>query len=202
MDKKNLNKSEMILVALYKLYQQKNTRITLEDVAVKAWELYPKDFCMRGYPQFPNVDIPKYITKLLDRGLVTGSVASYKITPKGVEQAEILAKGKQDQKGRDSKEQPRHIKTEISRLVSSKVFKYYIKDKEIDFVQSDLFDFLGTSPRSFTSKDRTFNERYNTVVKEVIPFCKKIKNNDNDAKIILELWKKLSEKFGDILARK
>jgi hypothetical protein len=28
---------------------------TLEDVAVIAWQVYPQDFCLRGYPQHPDI---------------------------------------------------------------------------------------------------------------------------------------------------
>ena len=67
-----LSKSEKILVAIYELHKIKTEKITVEDVAVKLWQLWSSEFCMRGYPQYPNVDIQKYITKLLDNNLVSG----------------------------------------------------------------------------------------------------------------------------------
>ena len=41
-----------------------------------------------------------------------------------------------------------------------------------DFLETDLFEFLGTSARSFKDNNQSnFLSRYNLVVKEVIPFC-------------------------------
>lgn len=64
METKELNKSDKILMAIEELAKEK-TKVTIDDVAVRVWKKYPHEFCMRGYPQYPNVDINKYVTKLL-----------------------------------------------------------------------------------------------------------------------------------------
>jgi len=199
-----LNKSEKILIAIYELDKEKKDKITVEDVAVKLWKIWPSEFCMRGYPKFPNNDIQKHITKPLDNSWVTGGVYGYKLTEKGKTYAEKL-KGIKVKKSEREKinEEPRFIKTEFTRIINSKVFKYYSQDKNMDFLESDLFEFLGTSPRSLSTKDRNiFLTRYNSVVKDVIPFCKKIAKKDEEAKKIVEIWEKLSDKFQDLINKK
>ena len=204
MKNEDLNKSEKILIAIHELDKERKNKITVEDVAVKLWKLWPSEFCMRGYPQYPNNDIQKHITKPLDNNWVIGGVYGYKITEKGKKYVLDLKKiGIKEKKREIINEQPRYIKTEFTRIINSKIFKYYSEGKTTDFLESDLFDFLGTSPRSLKTKDRNiFLSRYNSVVKDVIPFCKKIMNEDEDAKKIVEIWGKLSEKFSDLLGKK
>ena len=195
-----LNKSEKILIAIYELDKEKKDKITVEDVAVKLWKIWPSEFCMRGYPKFPNNDIQKYITKILDNNFVKGGVFGYKITGKGITYAEQLKGVKIKEK--DNKIR-RQIESEYDRIARSKVFKYYSQDTKMDFLESDLFEFLGTSPRSLSTKDRNiFLTRYNSVVKDVIPFCKKIADKDKEAKKIIEIWEKLSDKFEELLNQK
>jgi len=204
MKKRNLSKSEKILIAINKLKKTKKNKITVEDVAVKLWKMWPSEFCMRGYPQYPNVDIQKYITKLLDNHLIVGGVFNYKITEKGKKYVEDLIKVKKEQKQTASiNQQPRYIKSEYIRIINSKIFKYYSKGEIDFFVESDLFEFLGTSARSLHTKDKNvFLARYNIITKDLIPFCKKFMKQDENARKIVELWNRLSTQFKELLNTK
>ena len=204
MEKDQLSKSERILFAIYEIDKENKDKITVEDVAVKLWETWPSEFCMRGYPKFPNNDIQKHITKPRDNSWITGGVYGYKLTEKGRDYVEKL-KGIKVKKSEREKinEEPRFIKTEFTRIINSKVFKYYGQDKKMNFLESDLFEFLRTSPRSLSTRDRNiFLTRYNSIVKDVIPFCKKIANKDEEAKKIVEIWEKLSNKFQELINKK
>lgn len=200
-----LSKSEKILIVIGELNKIKRNKITVEDVAVRLWETWPSEFCMRGYPQYPNVDIQKYITKLLDNNLINGGVFNYKITEKGKATFEDLIKIKSRLNNRRkevSAEQPRYIKSEITRITRSKVFRYFIENKMPQFLESDFFDFLGTSARSLSTKDRNvFLGRYNTIVKDVLPYCEKTKDKDEYSIKIIELWAILSKQFSFILEK-
>ncbi len=201
-----LSKSEKILVAIYKLGQSDKNKITVEDVAVKLWKMWPSEFCMRGYPQYPNVDIQKYITKLLDNNLIVGGVYNYKITEKGKQIFEKITdlEHKKDKKmGEVTAEQPRYIRSEVKRIINSNVFKYFLKDESAHFLESDFFEFLGTSARSLSTKDKNiFLTRLNTVVKDVIPYCIRIREKDEYADKIVRLWEILSEHFKRIIEMK
>ena len=208
MSKDSLSQNDKTLITIYELEKEfgSSKKITVEDIAVKSWKLYPKDFCMKGYPQFPHGNNPKYMTKLLENNLVIGGVYSYKLTSKGREYAEkLLAKklscGKDKRK--DSKEVPRHISEEISRIVNSKVFRYYLENKSPELVDSDLFDFLGTSSRSLLAGDKNvFLSRYNAIVKDVIPFCREKQAEYEYAREILDLWLLLYDKFKSLIENK
>lgn len=201
-----LSKSEKALLIIHQLTIQKssNKKVTVEDVAVALWKKYPNEFCMKGYPQYPNVDIQKYITKLLAKRLITGGVYNYAITAKGVEYAESLNSGKSKERAIsivETAELERNIRKEIERIVSSKLFRDYtvakVEKKELDLLESDLFQFLGLTTRSLVEdKGKIFKDRYILVTKELVPFCAK-KKDDSKALLIVELWTKLEEKFGN-----
>jgi len=201
-----LNKSEKILLAIYELNKSGKDKITVEDVAIKIWQMWPSEFCMRGYPQYPNVDIQKYITKLLNNNLINGGVYDYKITDKGRDYYDKIKNQKNQKnqkKGEVTAEQPRHIKTEMFRIINSNVFKYFIKNKPMQFLESDFFEFLGTSARSLNVKDKNiFLIRYNTIIKDIIPYCVNIKDKDEYADKIIKLWDLLSKKFEYVIKKK
>ena len=113
-----LSKSDKALIAIYELekYRKGTDKITVEDVAVRLWKKYPTEFSMKGYPQYPNVDIQKYITKLLVNHLINGGVFNYVITAKGTERAKSLMSGKVVTKAQITSEIRRDIKIEIKIL--------------------------------------------------------------------------------------
>lgn len=202
--KQELNMSDKILLAIYELNKKRTSgrKITKEEMVVKVWKMFPADFCLKGYPQYPNADISKYITKLFKENLLKGSFFNYILTSKGKEYAEgIMHSGKSDKK-KIVISSSREIEAEIKRIKTSKVFHLFLK-RETDFLESDLFDFLGTSARSLLDSNKTtFISKYNLIMKEVIPFCEKNKKTDPEAEKIVLLSDILIKKFRDILSQK
>lgn len=197
-----ISKSDKILFIINFLTEKRKDIITVEDIAVTAWKKWPDEFCMRGYPNFPNVDIQKFITRLLENALIVGGVQNYKITEKGRQYVSEKFQNniKKSKHPNPILQVPRHVKFELARIMSTEVFKLYMKGKNDEFLESDFFEFMGTSPRSVTTKDRNiFQIRYNSLVKEVLPFCQKNKNLDARYPQILELWKILSKNYVKIL---
>jgi|SRR3989338_406904 len=153
-----LSTSDKILLAIYELDKNKLNikKITKEEMVIKVWKMFPSDFCIKGYPQYPNADISKYVTKLFKENLLKGSFYNYILTPKGKEYAEHIS----NKDGIGGKVTPisssRQIESEIKRIKGSKVFQLFLKgEKELEFLESDLFDFLGTSSRSLTDSNKT-----------------------------------------------
>src|SRR3989344_178868 len=96
------SKSDKALYGIYLLSKEGKSPITVEDLAVKLWKLYSTEFCMKGYPDFPNVDIQKYLTKLFTNNLIKGGVIDYKITSKGSKMVEDIIKTSHDKEKRPS----------------------------------------------------------------------------------------------------
>lgn len=206
MKQEKLSKSDKALIVVYELEKKRksNVKITVEDVAVALWKKYPSEFCMKGYPQYPNVDIPKYITKLLNNGFINGGSFDYRLTIKGEEYVRnLMSKDRKDIVGiQESAIPSRNIKSEINRILNSKIFHYYIDNNNPKFVESDVFDFIGTSSRSLISHNKKiFLAKYNVIIKDILPFCERHKEQDMNAKNIIELWKLLYENFKEIIER-
>ena|SRR3989344_1039849 len=196
-------KANKVLKAIYELEKKREpgTKITREMIIVKSWQMFPSDFSMRGFPQYPAGDLARrLLTNLKRENLISGAVSNYKITEKG--KRFIENKSIKKDKGKSGiKESPRHIEFEINRILTSKVFEYFSSEKK-DFLETDLFEFLGTSARSFKDSNQSnFLSRYNLVVKEVIPFCQKNKDLDNRLNKIIELWNSLQNKFSNLLKK-
>jgi len=63
---------EKILVAMSRLANGSTKPLKYEDIVVQAFEMFPKDFALRGYPNYPDSsDIHKPLYGILKRrGLV------------------------------------------------------------------------------------------------------------------------------------
>ena len=202
--KPELSMSDKILLAIYELNKKRaeGGKISKEEMVIKVWEMFPEDFCIKGYPQYPNADISKYITKLFKENLLKGSFFNYILTSKGEEYAESIISDTKNDKKKIVISGSREIETEIKRIKNSKVFHLFLNG-ECDFLESDLFDFLGTSARSLLDSNKTtFISKYNLIMKGVIPLCEKIKKRDPEAEKIILLSDILIKKFKDVLIQK
>jgi hypothetical protein len=198
-----------VLISLYELIEgnRPGRKVTLEDVAVTAWNKYKNDFCMRGYPEYPNMrDLERLLSALRSEKYVKGNVHNYGITSDGLKLVnELLSEGTNSPIPiEDSGGIRRDIQQEINRILKLKVFNYYVHtDKnKIELLESDFFEFIGTSPRSFNSlKERRllFLPKYVFLVNEVIPFCKLNSKKDKNIAMILELWNILFKQFGKLI---
>lgn len=202
-EKKFKSKSEQALYGIYLLDEEGKRPITVEDLAVKLWTVYKKEFCMNGYPQYPNVDIQKHLTKLFTSNLIKGGVVNYILTDKGKKAVEyILKQVIAEEKSLSSKDVSinRELRTEIHRIKLSKVYKYYTSEKEPEFIQMDFFDFLGTSPRSLHDKrNSNFLSKINLIRNDLVEYCEQNKSRDSDLEKIYTLWHILFKQYGELL---
>jgi hypothetical protein len=204
--KEQISKSDKALIAIYELDRAKKPeqRVTVEEVAIKLWKLFPSEFSMRGHREYPNSDIQKYITKLITNNYIKGGIYNYIITEKGEERARILLKIKDEEKPADYPNQlKRYISTEINRIIRSNVFKYFSNTENPKLVNSDIFDFLGTTARSLKTTEKngksTFEARYNLINNEVIPACRSLINTDSNARLILKIWELLQPQIKKLI---
>lgn len=205
-----ITQAEKVLFSFYNLAKRsKEKKFALEDVAVKVWKDCPAEFCMRGYIDHPDVKrIERIISNLTSRGYLVGTVHGYALTQKGITFAQTLnpANVDMDIKITSSAEASRKLQMEINRIIQSKIFKEYVKAQNssdnLEFLESDFFEFLGTSPRSLNSdKERKtlFKPKYEFMVNELVPFCKKNSKTDNNAASISKLWDALFQNFSHLI---
>ncbi len=74
-----------ILAAMRELSPDSPRRLRYEDIVVKAFEMFPREFQLRGHPEFPDAsDIHKPLYGPLKRmGLVTAANKRFRLTQRG-----------------------------------------------------------------------------------------------------------------------
>lgn len=91
-----LTKAEKILVAASRLDSRGRAEFTTEDITVEAFKAFPNDFCIKGYPEYP--DNNSVLTLLMGKDarlVVTGwlektGTKKYRVTAKGLHDAASL----------------------------------------------------------------------------------------------------------------
>jgi hypothetical protein len=189
-----LSKSDKILIAMVS-YQEEHgvhTKMTVEDVAVEAWNLFDDEFALKGYPEYPNADIQKYITKLFDESLVKGGVQNYTVTEKGIRQANQFQDSEDQQS--NSQNVPREVRQELSRIRNLKLLEAYEENPELDLRLADLLKFLGTTSQVLQAKDRNlFKTRFQLIDNDVISYVEQEQPGKADE--IVSLWNRLKDEF-------
>src|ERR1017187_9591861 len=90
-----ISRPDKILLALHSLSDKTIRPCKYEDIVVKAFQLFPEDFQLRGYPQFPDSsDIHKPLYGPLKRaGLVRAANKTFALTERGLTRATSLSGG-------------------------------------------------------------------------------------------------------------
>src|SRR6266571_8021703 len=87
-----LQRPDKIILAMYDLAGGTSKPLKYEDIVVRAFKLYPEDFALRGYSQYPDSsDIHKPLYGPLKRsGYVLAGNKQFRLTQKGIERAKEL----------------------------------------------------------------------------------------------------------------
>jgi hypothetical protein len=146
---------EKIIVAMFRLSKGTTGSIKYEDVVVEAFRLFPDEFALRGYPQYPDSsDVHKPLYGVLkQRGLVRSGNKTFALTSQGVELAKSLieAAGDRLEEGRKSDRMTRDIESEVARMLNSDAFHLFVNDQGETIVDTDFYSFVGCTVR--TSKN-------------------------------------------------
>jgi hypothetical protein len=153
----------MILVAMRDVAGGTTKLSAYEDIVVKAWELFPHEFGLRGYDQkYPDSsDLHKPLYGPLKReGFVRVQNKKFGLTEHGLAIAEKLrTPGKEAATpGRLRRDQV----IEIERLSKKSAVRLVAEDAATEILDSDLYDFYGvtvrTKPADFAGRVSTVDE--------------------------------------------
>jgi len=185
-----MTKPEKILFVMYQLSDHTSKPLLYEDIVVRAFHTFPKDFQLRGYPEYPDSsDIHKPLYAMKKRGLVRSANKSFELTQSGLEAASQLVEGEPDSQGvRLTKSEER----EIRRILNSASWQLFRSDAGDKILDTDFYEYLGVSVR--TSKN-DFVGRLSAVSSAVESFASK--EQGETAKSLTELHKFLTERFQD-----
>jgi len=138
------------MLAIYDLSGGKKTNLKFEDIVVSAFEKFPEDFHLRGYPSYPDSGdlVHKPLYDFRKKGYLEANNKVFCFTERGLvfaEQLAGLAKGKTVKSdGRLS----RFAETEISRIEKSEGFILYASNRKEKITETDFYGYLSVTPRT------------------------------------------------------
>jgi hypothetical protein len=179
---KPISKPQKILSVMFDLSKGESRALMYEDIVVAAFQRYPEDFQLRGYPQYPDSsDIHKPLYSMKQDGLVRSANKSFLLTPHGLDGARNLLGTVDAQRDRLTKQEEK----ELNRIVQSQAFRLFQEGKGADILDTDLYEYFGVSVRTPKSE---FLGRMNTVEQAIAAHRAKRKDELSDALARLHQW--------------
>ena len=145
-----LTKAEKLLVAAGLLTSDGQTVFSAEDLVVRAYEVFPHDFSMKGHPKYPdsNVVLTQVMGKkapLIVRGwLEKTGIKQYRLTPKGLDDLNQLEHG---QGAIINVRLGRPLEEGLARLLKSAAYELYKSGQQEQITFHQFCRFAGLSAR-------------------------------------------------------
>jgi hypothetical protein len=192
---KRTPKLHKILSVMFDLSKGESIPLQYEDIVVAAFQRYPQDFQLRGYPQYPDSsDIHKPLYSMKRDGLVRTANKSFLLTPRGLDVARGLLGISEAARDRLTKPE----ENEITRILKSQAFQLFQEGQSSGILDTDFYEYLGVSVR--TAKG-DFLGRIATVEQAVA--AHRSKRNDGVSEALAKLHEWIVARFKDeIQARK
>ncbi len=150
MNKVNLSRGEKILLVLFELSGKSRKSIRYEDIVVKAFETYPDDFHLKGYPEYPEsgdlVHKPLYDFK--KKGLLVAGKKMFALTEKGLVAVEALSNAVSGLEVSHTERVSRDIEKEVARISKTPGFGLFVNDEASKLVDTDFYDYIGATVRT------------------------------------------------------
>src|SRR5712692_5112845 len=123
----DLQRPDKIIVVMYKLSNGSTRALKYEDIVVKAFEMFPEDFALRGYPKYPDSsDIHKPLYGPLKRaGHVLAGNKQFRLTQKGLERARQLSISGRKIEKTTGERLSRDKEAEIQRIFQTEAFQLF-----------------------------------------------------------------------------
>src|SRR5438132_8933893 len=121
------SRPEKILISMRSLAGGTTKPCKYEDIVVKAFSMFPKDFALRGYPRYPDSsDIHKPLYGPLKRaGHVLAGNKQFRLTPKGLERARQLSTLEKKIAKTGGERLSRDKESEIQRIFQTEAFRLF-----------------------------------------------------------------------------
>lgn len=144
-------KAEKLLVAAAKLFERAHREFTIEDLVVGAHRLFPDDFSLKGYREFPdsNAVFTQMMGKsaaLITRGwLEKTGTKRFRLTPKGLNDFGQMDLGDGSNTGKASLHRAQD--EAMGRLLTSDAFGLFKERKQEQITFNQFCRFVGLSAR-------------------------------------------------------
>lgn len=189
---------EKILIAMHALSKGTTDPCRYEDIVVKAFELYPTDFQLRGHPQYPDSsDIHKPLYGPLKRqGLVKAANKMFSLTEKGLTKANLMTQTKDTSGANKGERITRDVAREIERLTTTNAWRLFVEGNKDKILDTDFYSYIGVTVRT---ERNSFLGRLHSV-EDAIKIAVKVDPQPMHVKLE-ELCKFLFKKFDLIIKR-
>jgi len=193
-----LQRPEKIILAMSDLSGGTSKPLRYEDIVVRAFQMFPQDFALRGYSQYPDSsDIHKPLYGPLKRaGFVLAGNKQFRLTQKGIERAKELHSADEKRGPKSRIRLTRDKEAELQRIYQTDAFRLFVDDKRDDVLDTDFYAYLGVTVRIGKNE---FLGRLNTVGDAVETAAGVLK--DPPARKALELHRFLVAKFSAQIER-
>jgi hypothetical protein len=194
---------EKILVAMYKLAHGGTKPLKYEDIVVKAFEMFPEEFALRGYPQYPDSsDLHKPLYGPLKRqGLVRSANKMFALTPRGAEVGKKLveaAGSSLEEAMGDARRITRTQQAEVERMLSSAAHELFSKGESGKILDTDFYRFIGCTVR--TPRNEFLGRM--TATEGAVKAAKKLGfPNPEGARALHDEWEFMTKQFKTLIDR-
>jgi len=150
MKKITLSKQHKILLVLLKLSDGKKKNIKFEDIVIALFQKFPQDFHLKGYKNYPDSGdgVKRPLYTLRDSGLLTVRNMIFSLTDKGFNVVEKIKKQVVGKEVEMTENFDRYIEKEFKRIENLNSFKLFIGKRLDSILDTDFFDYLGTSVKA------------------------------------------------------
>lgn len=194
---------EKILVAMLKLSDGTTRWLKYEDIVVKAFELFPDEFALRGYPRFPDSsDVHKPLYGSLKRaGMVRAANKTFSLTQRGVEVASRLVQtaGRKLDQVRTGDRMARDVRLEVDRMLGSAAYRLYHEGRADQLLDTDFYALIGCTVR--TPKN-DFLGRLASAEDAVKTAARLSQPDPETAKRLSALWAICEVRFQELIERR
>src|SRR2546426_9536603 len=127
----DLQRPEKIILAMSDLSGGTSKPLRYEDIVVKAFQMFPQDFALRGYSQYPDSsDIHKPLYGPLKRaGYILAGNKQFRLTAKGIERGRTLSGGEKSGPKKVAERLSRTDELELHRIHQSDAFQLFLQGK-------------------------------------------------------------------------
>jgi hypothetical protein len=191
----NISITDKILIAIYLLSNKKKEPVKNEDVFVKAHDLYPEEFHISGYKQYPdsNKINKRLYTSLKPNGLIRIAGNKTLLTDLG------LARAKEILHSLDKNEEPsnddiyNYGKSEFIRILNSTGYQLYMNGRLNDIVDQDFYDIYRVSYKTPLRELKARIKEIDTIFEKIHDINLEIRDS------ILEYTDYLKERYSEII---
>lgn len=195
---------QKILVAMFKLSEGTTKPLKYEDIVVRAFEMFPDEFALRGYPKYPDSsDIHKPLYGPLKRqGLIRSANKMFSLTPRGAEVAGRLVRvagASLEEAIGDGSRISRDQQNEVNRMTSSDAYELFATGQSARILDTDFYTFIGCTVRTPRNEFIGRLNATNAAVKGAKSFSYP---SPEIATTLSGLWREMTSRFEDLIHRK